>query len=207
MLFGKRVDPVEEFISLVIRLAAESIYKPLTADQAAELARAFVQGDYDPCEAYLEEFMLIPLAYEMVRNWKGCGAGTCDSYSRYMDNFGWASLVPIKALLGRPPELAQAHFRMWEQTLRKEGIVADAIRREFNDAEKYLQHMILHATTDTVSRLSGINQPFAGSPSPLPGEIRTLLRDILDRARRHPNQDPFVTKEINYLARGISRLI
>lgn len=192
---------------LLIQEAAECIYKPVSSKQAAELAQAFVQQDYGPTEAYLEEFILFPLAYEMVRKWKGCGAGTCDSFSRYMDRFGWASLVPIKVLLRRPPELAQVHFQMWEQTLRKEGVSAKGIESEFNEAEKYLQHLLLHATSDTVYRLSGQNRPFAGTPPRLPEEIRVLLQDILTRARQQPSKDYFVTKEVDTLTRCFAELI
>lgn len=207
MFFGKKADPVEEFMRLLIQEAAECIYKPVPPKHATELAHAFVQQEYGPAEAYLEEFVLFPLAYEMVRKWKGCGAGTCNSFSWHMERFGWASLVPIKVLLRRPPELAQVHFRMWEQMLRKEGVGAKGIESEFSDAEKYLQHMLLHATNDTVYRLSGQNRPFAGSPPRLPAEIRTLLQDILARARQQPSKDYFVTKEVDSLEHCFAKLI
>lgn len=207
MFFGKQKDPVHEFFAFVIEMTAHSIDRPVTAAAASELARDFLAGNASSSEARLGVYVLIPQAYNAVRNWQGCGAGTCHGFWMRMRPFGWESLLAVDMLLQRPRSLLDAHYRMWEGVLRPEGIVPSAIQREYKEAEKYLSHMLLHATTDLVYELSGQNRPFAGRPSPLRSDVRDLLRAVVMEASQLETTDYFVTKEVDGLKRAAAGLV
>lgn len=184
-------------------MTAHSIDRPLPPASASDLARDFLNGNDASCAARLGVYVLIPHAYNAVRNWQGCGAGTCNGFGGRMRPFGWESLLAVDMLLQRPRSLLEAHRRMWEGMLRPEGIVPSAIQREYKEAEKYLSHMLLHATTDLVYELSGQNRAFAGSPSPLRSDVRELLRAIVAEARQLETADYFVAKEVDGLKRAV----
>ncbi|MCL4862918.1 MAG: hypothetical protein KJZ93_26145 [Caldilineaceae bacterium] len=208
-MFFKKNNPPQEFLALVISFVAQAASRPMSQSLADSCAQALLNGDADRCEGHLGEFILAPLAYEMVRHWEGCGRGTCANFTYRMMPFGWPSLAPITLLLTRPPALAEAHFRLWEQTLRPEGIIAQGIRREFENAEKYLLHMLLHATTDTVYRLSE-GGPFISTherAAHVPFQAKALLRQTLGIASRLSGSDYFVSKEVDGLQRCAQELI
>lgn len=207
MIFGNKKDPVHEFFTSVIKMTAHSVGRPLAVSQASDLAHELLNGNGITCEEQLGVFVLVPIAYNAVRNWRGCSAGTCHSFFQYMRPFGWESLLPVDMLLQRPQSLFQAHFRMWEGVLRPEGIIPSAIQRECNDAEKHLSHMILHATTDLVYAQSGQNQSFAGRPSPLPLDVKTVLQGVVRLANQLETTEYFVTKEVDGLNRAVRELL
>ncbi|HRJ45350.1 MAG TPA: hypothetical protein PL105_25845, partial [Caldilineaceae bacterium] len=76
MLWGRQKDPVHEFFAFVIEMTAHSIDRPLPPASASDLARDFLNGNDASCAARLGVYVLIPHAYNAVRNWQGCGAGT-----------------------------------------------------------------------------------------------------------------------------------
>jgi len=207
MPFGKQKNPVDEFFSFVIETTAHSIDRSVTSAGASELARDFLNGNFSSVEARLGVYVLIPQAYDAVRNWQGCSAGTCNGFLGHMRQYGWESLAAVDMLLGRPRSLLEAHQRMWEGVLKPKGIVPSAIQREYQDAEKYLSHMLLHATTDLVYALSGQNRPFAGRPSPLRADVREVLGAIVRQADRLTTADYFVAKEVDGLKRMVAGLV
>ena len=113
MLFGKQKDPVHEFFSFVIEMTAHSIDRPVASASASDLARDLLAGNSGSSEARLGVFALVPQAYNAVRNWQGCGAGTCNGFLGRMRPFGWESLLAVDMLLGQPQSLLQAHQRMF----------------------------------------------------------------------------------------------
>ena len=205
MFLGKKQDPVDEFFTLLITATAESFHRAVDKTRAAELAYSLIHDNGDECKQALGIYSLIPIAYNEIRNWRGCGAGTCHAFYLQMRLFGWESLVPVQMLLDRPASLSQAHFRMWEGTLKREGIVPSAIQREYMDAERYLSHMVLHATTDLVYTHTGSYRP--AQFGPVTSAIKTQLQTVVRKAEALNISDNFVAKELDGLKRAITQSI
>lgn len=199
MFFRQKTDPTVEFFSGLIALTAQSIGRPVEQSVATRLAQDLLARNSDSCVAVLGAYALVPIAYHAVRNWRGCSAGTCNSFYSQMRPFGWESLAPIETLLNRPVSVSQAHYRMWEGVLKPQGISLSGIKSEFEDAERYLSHMILHATTDLVYGQTGS----FGNKTNMPVSAKVHLMAIVTKSDSMRFSDNFVLKELDGLKRAI----
>lgn len=197
---GKYQDALDEQMAEICIFAAQSGGLLLDRSLALSLAAEIWRKKYSNSELLLGPYALIPIAYGIVTRWEGCNAGTCSVFAGRMQSFGPASLVPIEVLLSRSSQLTPVHRRIWEQLLRYEIIGQTGVQVELKDHERYLIHMIIHATNQMLQNKLKQKADDIELSSPLNAQDRLALRRILSLTNQiKPLYDNFVIREITWL--------